>query len=132
MKKLLPLLLITACVFLLFSGCKKPETYVLKETDEFVIIKCYDDSDGKKLVDVMDGLDDNFVIENGMVKSINGLENASDWSSAWMLYTDDEDLSNVAWGKVEYDGKEYGSAIYGAEELTVKSGCTYIWVYKYF
>ena len=132
MKKPLSLLLITACIFLLFSACNKPETYVIKETDEFVIIKCYDDSNGKKLVEVMDGLDDDFFIKNGMVESINGLENAIDWSSAWMLYTDDEELSNTAWGTIEYQGNVYASAIYGAEELTVKSGCTYVWVYKYF
>jgi hypothetical protein len=49
-----------------------------------------------------------------------------------MLYTSDSDNSNVAWGEIEYDSNVYGSAILGAEMLTVKDGCLYIWVYQSF
>jgi hypothetical protein len=49
-----------------------------------------------------------------------------------MIYTTDEDNSNTAWGLVEYNGKTYGSAMYGAEELKVKQGESYIWLYQSF
>jgi hypothetical protein len=67
-----------------------------------------------------------------MITSINGIENPADYSSCWMLYTSDEDNANAAWGTVEYEGKEYGSAISGAETLKIKADKLYIWVYKSF
>jgi polar amino acid transport system substrate-binding protein len=71
--------------------------------------------------------------ENGMVMAINGLYNdVVSWSASWMLYTNDAELSNTAWGTCEYQGEIYGSAMYGAESLTVKNGCRYIWVYQTF
>ena len=73
-----------------------------------------------------------FEIVNGMITSINGIENPADYSSCWMLYTSDEELSNSAWGIVEYEGKQYGSAISGAETLQIKADQLYIWVYKSF
>ena len=69
-------------------------------------------------------------ISNGMITSINGIENPADYSSCWMLYTSDEDNANAAWGTAEYQGKEYGSAISGAETLKIKPDQLYIWVYK--
>jgi hypothetical protein len=49
-----------------------------------------------------------------------------------MLYTSDAENSNSAWGTVEYDGKEYGSAVSGAETLKIKADQLYIWVYQSF
>ena len=49
-----------------------------------------------------------------------------------MLYTDDSENSNTAWGQIEYDGKIYGSAALGAGELVIKDGLTYIWYYQAF
>jgi hypothetical protein len=49
-----------------------------------------------------------------------------------MLYTSDTDNANTAWGEVEYKGEVYGSAILGAEALTIKEGCLYIWIFQAF
>ena len=73
-----------------------------------------------------------FELDNGMVSSVNGIDNPADWSSCWMLYTSDVDNANSGWGTIDYNGKVYGSAILGAELLTVKDGCLYIWVFQSF
>jgi hypothetical protein len=49
-----------------------------------------------------------------------------------MLYTSDAENANNAWGTVEYEGVEYGSAISGAETLKIKADQMYIWVFKSF
>lgn len=133
MKKLLTLLLVTLTALMMFTACgKNKDPLVISETDEFVVIKCQTDKEDLTLASYMDGLDDIFLIENGMVVSINGIKNAADWSYCWMLYTDDEEMSNVAWGEIEYKDKIYGSAVLGADSLVVKNGKTYIWVYQGF
>ncbi len=133
MKKLLTLLLVTLTALMMFTACgKNKDPLVISETDEFVVIKCQTDEQDLTLASYMDGLDDIFVIENGMVVSINGIKNAADWSYCWMLYTDDEEMSNTAWGEIEYKDKVYGSAVLGADSLVVKNGKTYIWVYQGF
>ncbi|MBQ3234978.1 MAG: hypothetical protein IJA97_02340 [Clostridia bacterium] len=131
MKKLLSLLLIVVSALCLFTACKK-QPIVINERSTFVVINCQTDNENLSLASYMDGLDDIFVIENGMVVSINGIENPADWSYCWMLYTDDAEFSNTAWGTLEYEGKIYGSATVGAESLIIKNGCTYIWVYQEF
>lgn len=138
MKKFLSLAL-TLMVMLtatLISACKK-EPLVIKDGDTFVLIKVETDKTNLTLAKYMEGLEeykDMFVIENGMVVSINGIENASDWSACWMLYTNDysEDCSNAGWGTLEYEGETYNSAAWGAEKLIVKNGCNYIWYIKRF
>jgi hypothetical protein len=133
MKKLLTLLLVTLTALMMFTACgKNKDPLVISETDEFVVIKCQTEKEDLTLASYMDGLDDIFVIENGMVVSINGIKNAADWSYCWMLYTDDEEMSNTAWGEIEYKDKVYGSAVLGADSLVVKNGKTYIWVYQGF
>ena len=133
MKKLLTLLLVTLTALMMFTACgKNKDPLVISETDEFVVIKCQTDKEDLTLASYMDGLGDIFLIENGMVVSINGIKNAADWSQCWMLYTDDEEMSNTAWGEIEYKDKVYGSAVLGADELIVKNGKTYIWVYQGF
>ena len=49
-----------------------------------------------------------------------------------MLYTDDAENSNDAWGTVVYEGKTYASATLGAESLVIAEDCVYIWVYTKF
>ena len=133
MKKLLTLLLVTLTARMMFTACgKNKDPLVISETDEFVVIKCQTDKEDLTLASYMDGLDDIFLIENGMVVSINGIKNPADWSYCWMLYTDDEEMSNTAWGEIEYKDKVYGSAVLGADSLVVKNGKTYIWVYQGF
>jgi hypothetical protein len=123
----------------LLTGCKT-EPLVIKDSETCIVIKTTKEAmDGKTdmvLLDYMDILakDGKMTckIENGMVTSINGIDNPADFSSCWMLYTSDTENANVAWGTVEYEGKEYGSAISGAETLVIKEGQLYIWVYKSF
>ncbi len=138
MKKLLTLVLTITLVLTasVLTACKK-EPLVVKESDTYVVIKVKTDKTDLTLADYMASLDDYkdmFVIKSGMVVSINGIENAADWSSCWMLYTDDyrEEFSNSAWGTIVYKEKTYNSAAYGAESLIVCDGCTYIWIYQTF
>lgn len=123
-----------------FFGCSPKEPLVIKESDTYIVITVSNEQmDIKKnttLVDYMNSLKNDgkldFEIENGMVTSVNGIENPADWSSCWMIYTSDTDNANLAWGTIEYDGKVYGSAIVGAESLIIKDGCIYIWVFQSF
>ncbi len=123
-----------------FAGCSPKEPLVIKESDTYIVINVSNEqmsiSDSTTLVDYMKSLKDDgelvFEINKGMISSINEIENPADWSSCWMLYTNDTDSANTAWGTIEYNGKVYGSAILGAESLIVKDGCMYIWVFQSF
>ncbi|MBR6737259.1 MAG: hypothetical protein IKL82_02715 [Clostridia bacterium] len=133
MKKLL---ILTLAVLLAFSliACKKAPI-VIKESDSYVVINVQKVEDNVSLASYMNSLEEYsnmFVIENGMVMAINGLYNDTvSWTACWMLYTDDVDNSDTAYS-IEYKDKVYGSALYGAESLIVKNGCTYIWIYQTF
>ena len=136
------LLLTLLTIVLLFStiACGNTETHVIKEGDTKVVItvsnEYLEENQTSTLVEYMEFLKGNgeleYEISSGMITSINGIENPADWSSCWMLYTDDAELSNSEWGIAEYNGKTYGSAIVGAESLIIKDGCTYIWYYQTF
>ena len=135
MKKIGVLLIcLTLCLVCLF-GCG-PKTKVLKESDTFIVITPSDDFAGKTLLTCMDDLKSHgeleFALSNGMISSINGIDNPSDYSFCWMLYTDDTEHSNQAWGMVEYSGKTYSSSTLGADSLVIAKGCVYIWVYTEF
>ena len=137
--KVLALFLVALALLLCFASCKE-EPLVIKDSDTFIVIKTTKDAlDGKsdmKLIDYMEMLRKDgeleFEVKNGMITSINGQDNPTDFSKCWMLYTSDEDLSSSEWGTVEYKGTEYGSAIVGAEMLVIKPEQTYIWVFKSF
>ena len=124
---------------LLLTGCQS-EPLVIKDSDIYIVIKTTQEAMGKDadmvLMDYMLKLKEKgeleFEIQNGMITSINGIANPADYSSCWMLYTSDEENANSAWGVVEYQGKQYGSAIAGAETLKIKADQIYIWVYKSF
>lgn len=138
MKKFLTLAL-TVIVMLtatLISACKK-EPLVIKESDTYVIVKVETSETNLTLAKYMESLSeykDMFVIENGMVVSINGIKNADDWSACWMIYTNDysEEASNAAWGTLIYNEETFNSAALGAESLIVKDGCSYIFNYQTF
>ena len=131
-------IVILACSTML-AGCKS-EPLVIKDSDKCIVIKTTEEAlDGKTdmlLIDYMNKLEKEGVltctIKDGMIKSINGIDNPADFSSCWMLYTSDAENANTAWGTVEYEGKEYGSAISGAEALKIKPGQLYIWVFQSF
>lgn len=124
-------------LFTLFSaialvGCQKPVTV----DGEYVVIVAKDVSADTTLLEYMETLQSegelSFTVENGMITSIDGKENADDFSSCWMLYTSDTECSTAEYGTVEYDGKTYQSAIFGAETLALKEGETYLWAYVTF
>ncbi len=73
-----------------------------------------------------------FEASGGMVVSINGKANDGDFNPCWMLYSSDGTMTNSEWGTCTYEGKTLGSAILGAEALTVKEGEAYVWVYTSF
>lgn len=124
----------------MLSGCQKNEPLVIKDSDTYIVIKTTQESlDGKTdmfLIDYMNELvksgELTCTIADGMITSINGIENPADFSSCWMLYTSDAENANASWGTVEYAGAEYGSAISGAETLKIKPDQLYIWVFKSF
>lgn len=140
-KKILAFLLaaMTLMSILLLAGCKS-EPLVIKESDTCIVLKVTEEAIGGKkdmlLIDYMDQLVKDgkmtCTIQNGMITSINGIDNPADFSSCWMLYTSDEENANAAWGTVDFEGKQYGSAISGAETLKIKAGQLYIWVFKSF
>ena len=142
MKKIITIIttILFSMAFLALAGCINKEPLVIKQSDTYIIIKAsneqMDITNNITLVDYMNSLKDNdklnFEIENGMVCSINGIENPADWSSCWMLYTSDTENANPAWGTIEYQGNIYGSAMLGAELLNIKDGCIYIWVFQSF
>ena len=131
-------ILILACSVLL-SGCKS-EPLVIKDSDTYIVVKVTEEVlDGRTdmlLIDYMNELAQSGELEctisNGMITSINGIENPADFSSCWMLYTSDAENSNPAWGTMEYKGIQYGSAISGAEVLKIKPDQLYIWVFQTF
>lgn len=135
MKKTVALLLCVMLFCALLCGCGA-KTKVLKETDEFIVITPSEDFVGKTLKDCMDDIKTRgeleFTVNNGMISSINGIDNPADYSYCWMLYTDDAENSNDAWGTVVYEGKTYASATLGAESLVIAEDCVYIWVYTKF
>jgi hypothetical protein len=130
--------LLLACSMLLV-GCQK-EPIVIKDSDTYIVIKTnqktLEGNPDMLLIDYMNELAQkgelSCTIADGMITSINGIENPADYSSCWMLYTSDAENANAAWGTVEYEGVEYGSAISGAETLKIKPDQLYIWVFKSF
>ena len=140
-KKILACLLAALLLMniLLLAGCQS-EPLVIKESDTCIVLKVTEEAFGSKtdmlLIDYMDQLVKDgkmtCTIQNGMITSINGIDNPADFSSCWMLYTSDEENANAAWGTVDFEGKQYGSAISGAETLKIKAGQLYIWVFKSF
>ena len=138
MKKLLSfaLTLMVMLTATLFTACKK-EPLVIKESDTYVVINVDNATQNETLAGYMFSLteyQDMFVIEDGMVVSINGLSNSDETYSYWMIYTNDysEDVSNEAYGTIDYNGTIYYSAAWGAESLKVKNGYSYIFIYQTF
>ena len=132
MKKLVYVLsasVLAACVLL--CACSVKQITVLQESDDFVVLIFDSGFNGKTLSEAMQDAKENeqidYTVEKGMVISINGINNAG--NQYWMLYTDDEEFANTAWGQITYQEKTYGSATKGVSDLIVKDGKTYIWVY---
>lgn len=121
-----------------FTACDKGKaTATVKETTETrVVIEVGEAETNATLLSVMETLQKEekltFSLIGTMVSGINGKENPADFSSCWMLYTSDAEMSNAEWGTIEYGGKTLGSAILGADALTVVEGGVYVWEYQTF
>ena len=109
---------------------------LLESTPARVVISVTE-TDGKATVldcmEYLKGREENFTYEiaNGMITSINGVENPADFSRCWMIYTSDAEMANASW-TTEYNGETLGSAIVGAETLDVIAGGIYVWDYVSF
>lgn len=149
MKRKLCLLLSLCCVLesaTLGAACHQETTESISAnvfscslqsaTETLVVIQIDETNSEETVLDAMDFLKENnqlsYEIKDGMISSINGKKNAADFSSCWMLYTTDEEMSNTAWGTVEYNGKTIASATLGAEALLVEAGELYVWAYATF
>lgn len=140
-RKILSLFLVIFSLFCLVACDKENNTgalsceVVLEESTRVVI--SVSDKDGSfTVLDCMELLQEkgeiSYKISSGMITEINGKENTADFSSCWMLYTSDTEMSNADWGTIDCDGKTLASAIVGADTLTVISGGVYVWEYQTF
>ena len=125
------LVAMTVLASVLFFSCGKSADGV-----EPVVIVADESADGKTLLSVMEEMEEagelSYKVKDGMIVEINGTENDIDYDPCWMLYTSDAENSSTAWGEYEYEGQILGSANYGADNLIVKSGEIYVWVYQEF
>ena len=130
------MLMISVFAFVACDGDGQAKAEIVSKSDTVVVIKVNEVEGFATLLDAMNYLQDEgeltFEISGGMLSSIEGKANPSDWSACWMLYTSDTELSNMEWGTTKYDGKTYGSAIVGVESLQVAVGEFYIWSYDTF
>ncbi len=131
MKKLtniFALLLLVVCSLCLFSCDKTADDVVISVDGTKIQIE------DKTLKDYMDYLVSEgemmYEISNGMITEVNGVKNGT--NQYWMIYTNDFEYSNTAWGTYEKDGVTYSSATLGIEELPIKDGAIYILTYQTF
>lgn len=114
-----------------FAACNRND-----DVDDVVIRIDGSVAEGTTLLDVMEQMQADgeltFVIADGMIASINGVENTAIYNPCWMLYTSDENNSDTEWGSYEYEGEILGSASYGAGQLVVAEGEIYVWSYESF
>lgn len=140
MKKFLTLLLTLVCTLVLASCglfAQGKAAADVEKLDNMIVITVHEAEEGTSLLSVMKGLQEegklSFTVDaTGMVTGIEGKDNPADWSACWMLYTSDAELSSTEWGTVDYNGKTYGSAMFGANALLVAEGEIYIWSYQTF
>lgn len=131
MKKLtqfIAIVLLMVCSLCLFS-CDKPAEDVVITVDATKM-----EIEDKTLKDYMDYLvsegELSYLVSNGMITEVNGVQNGT--NQYWMIYTNDVEYSNTAWGTYEKDGVTYSSATLGIEELPIKDGAIYILTYQTF
>lgn len=137
----LTLCLSLICAFCLFACDRKDKSNLacslVESSETRVVISVSESGQNCNLLDCMEILkqskdeDFTYTMSNGMITSINGIENPADFSSCWMLYTSDAEMANTSYA-TEYDGKTLGSAIVGAGELEVVADAIYVWVYTTF
>lgn len=133
-------LLATAfCFIFCFGSCitfGKAKAVVVETTETLVVICVNETDENATLFDVMEDLQKEselqFELTGTMLKSLNGTENAADFSSCWMLYTSDTEMGNDEWGTYDYGKVACMSAVLGGDALIVSAGEYYVWVYTTF
>ena len=113
------------------EGVKVQATVQVTETEIAIVVESVEGD--AKLMDAMKALREEgkltFVADGqGMIQSINGKENAADWSQYWALYISDAELSEMSYG-IEWNGQQLGFSNFGADALPVVEGGVYVWVY---
>ena len=131
----LALVLVLAVLALFACNAKDKEPLVLTDSENLVVLQPTSEYAGKTVLEFMNIVKEkgeiDFVVENGMVTSVNGKEQSYADNNYWMIYTSDESHSNTAWGTAEYKGKVYGSADTGVTELPIAENCIYILAYQH-
>ena len=126
----------SVCMFVACDKEGSAKAEVVSKTDTMVVIKVNETEGFATLLDAMTYLSEEgkliITVSGGMVSSVEGKENAADWSACWMLYTSDTEMSNKEWGTITYEGNTYGSAILGVESLQVSVGEYYLLSYDTF
>ncbi len=134
MKKTALILVLVLTLSLCACG-KNPAPIAVTATDTVVSIQAPHGESGT-LLSYMETLQSRgaltFTMSGTLLTELNGTKNAADFSSCWMLYTDDAEFSDASYGTATFEGKTYASALLGAESLQMKEGCTYLWVYQSF
>lgn len=132
-------LLLTIVLSFCFFSCKltgEADASLISSTNTQVVIKVEKVYGETSLLSAMESLQEKgeltFKTSGTMLSELNGVANPADFSSCWMLYTSDAEMSNQAWGTLEYNGKVLGSAILGADSLVIAEGEIYVWFYQTF
>lgn len=137
-------LLAASLAVLVFAGCAgggEANYYAEVSSEEFVVFVAEDISGDMSWRDYFDGLQEEGIItysmDGSMLAELNGVSNASDYSSCWMLYSDLTELDgeiygNAEWGTYDYDGRQLVSCAYGLELMPVIEGYAYAAVYVTF
>lgn len=137
-------LLAASLAVLVFAGCAgggEANYYAEVSSEELVVFVAEDISGDMSWRDYFDGLQEEGIItysmDGSMLAELNGVSNASDYSSCWMLYSDLTELDgeiygNAEWGTYDYDGRQLVSCAYGLDGMPVIEGYTYAAVYVTF
>ena len=137
-------LLAASLAVLVFAGCAgggESNYYAEVSSEELVVFVAEDISGDMSWRDYFDGLQEEGIItysmDGSMLAELNGVSNASDYSSCWMLYSDLTELDGEIYGNAErgtydYDGRQLVSCAYGLELMPVIEGYAYAAVYVTF
>ena len=137
-------LLAASLAVLVFAGCAgggEANYYAEVSSEELVVFVAEDISGDMSWRDYFDGLQEEGIItysmDGSMLAELNGVSNASDYSSCWMLYSDLTELDgeiygNAEWGTYDYDGRQLVWCANGLELMPVIEGNAYAAVYVTF
>lgn len=137
-------LLAASLAVLVFAGCAgggEANYYAEVSSEELVVFVAEDISGDMSWRDYFDGLQEEGIItysmDGSMLAELNGVSNASDYSSCWMLYSDLTELDGEIYGNAElgtydYDGRQLVLCAYGLELMPVIEGYAYAAVYVTF